>query len=83
MAVLRGYKFLKDTVKSVGDADTLERKAANTFSAIRNYAQLGGDLTGQADLQNAGKSLHNLSQSIHKGRRGAIANRIRSDFGEG
>ena len=44
-AVLRGHKFLKDTVKCVGDADTLARKAANTFSAVEDYALLGGVLT--------------------------------------
>jgi len=83
MAAIRGHKFLKDTVKSVGDADTLARKAANTFSAMGDYAQLVGDLTGHSALQNAGKSLHNLGQSIHNVRRGALANRIRTDFGEG
>ena len=46
MVAKRGHKFLKDTVKSVGDADTLARKAANIFSAMGDYAQLGGDLTG-------------------------------------
>ena len=35
------HKFLKDTVKSVGDADTLARKAANTFSVMGDNAQLG------------------------------------------
>ena len=83
MAALRGHTFLKDTVKSVGDADTLARKAANTFSAMGDYAQLGGDLTGHSALQNAGKSLHNLGQSVHNVRRGALANRVRTDFGQG
>ena len=77
-----GHKFLKDTVKSVGDADTLARKAANTFSAMGDYAQLGGDLTGHAALHGAGTALHNLGQSIHNVRRGALANRVRSDFGD-
>ena len=80
-AIKRGHKFLKDTVKSVGDADTLARKAANTFSAMGDYAQLGGDLTGHPALHNAGEAFHNLGQSIHNVRRGALANRIRSDFG--
>ena len=31
----------------------------------------------------AGRGLHNLGQSIHNVRRGALANRIRTDFGEG
>ena len=62
---------------------TCARKAANTFLALGDYAQLGGDLTGHSALQNVGKSLHNLGQSIHNVRRGALANRIRSDFGEG
>ena len=80
-AVMRGHKFLKDTVKSVGDADTLARKAANTFSAVGDYAQLGGYLTGHAGLQRVGEGFHNLGQSIHNVRRGALANRIRGDFG--
>ena len=83
MAVKRGHKFLKDTVKSVGDADTLARKAANTFSAMGDYAQLGGDLTGHPALQSAGTALHNLGQSIHNVRRGALANRVWTDFGQG
>ena len=41
-------------MKSVGDADTLARKAANTLSAVGDYAQLGGDLTGHAGLHGAG-----------------------------
>ena len=36
---------MKDTVNSVGDADTLARKAANTFTSVSKYAQFGGDLT--------------------------------------
>ena len=83
MAVKREHKFLKDTVKSVSDADTLARKAANTFSAMGDYAQLGGDLTGHSALQSAGTALHNLGQSIHNMRRGALANRVRTDFGQG
>ena len=43
--------IMKDTVKSMRDADTLARKAANTFSAVRDYAQMGGDLTGHAGSQ--------------------------------
>ena len=80
-AIRRGHKFLKDTVKSVGDADTLARKAANTFSTMGDYAQLGGDLTGHSALHHAGDAFHNLGQSIHNVRRGALANRVRSDFG--
>ena len=80
-AVKRGQKFLKDAVKSVGDADTLARKAANTFSAVGGYAQLGGHLTGHAGLQRVGEGFHNLGQSIHNVRRGALANRLRGDFG--
>ena len=41
-AIKRGQKFLKDTVKSVGDADILARKAANMFSTMGDYAQLMG-----------------------------------------
>ena len=70
-AVMRGHKFLRDTVKSVGDADTLARKAANTFSAVGDYAQLGGVLTGHVGLQRVGEGFHNLGQSIHNVRRGA------------
>ena len=67
---MRGHKFLKDTVNSVGDADTLASKAANTLSAVGVYAQLGGDLTGHAGLQRLGESFHNLGQSIHNVRKG-------------
>ena len=83
MAAIRGHKFIKATVKSVGDADTLARKAANTFSAMGDYARLGGDLTGHSALQNVGNALHNLGQSIHNVRRGALTNRVRTDFGQG
>ena len=72
--------FQKNTVKSVGDADTLARKAANTFSAMGDYSQLSGDLTGYTGLHGAGTALHNLGQSIHNVRRGALANRVKSDF---
>jgi len=81
IAVKRGHKFLKDTVKSVGDADTLARKAANTLTSMGEYAQLGGDLTGHEGMYAAGRGLHNLGQSIHNVRRGALANRVREDFG--
>ena len=42
MAVKRGHKFLKDTVKYVGDAHTLARKAARTLTSMEECAQLGG-----------------------------------------
>ena len=45
-----------------------------------DYAQLGGHLTGHAGLHGAGTALHNLGQSIYNVRRGALANRVRSDF---
>ena len=54
---------------------------ANIFSAMGDYAQLGGDLTGYAGLHGAGTALHNLGQSIYNVRRGALANRVWSDFG--
>ena len=31
-AVMRGHKFLKDSVKSMGDADTLARKQQTSLS---------------------------------------------------
>ena len=68
-------------MKSVGDADTLSRKAANTFSAMWDYVRLGGDLMGHSALQNAGNALHNLGQSIHNVRKGALANIVRFDLG--
>ena len=77
----RGHKFLKDTVKSVGDADTLARKAANTLGAVGDYAHLGGALTGHQGLHEMGRGFHELGQSIHNVRRGALANRVRQDFG--
>ena len=77
----RGHKFLKDTVKSVGDADTLARKAANTIHAVGDYAQLGGALMGHHGLHEMGTGFHELGQSIHNVRRGALANRVRHDFG--
>ena len=46
-----------------------------------DYAQLGADLMGHAGLQRVGEGFHNLRQSIHNFRRGALANRIRGDFG--
>ena len=67
-------------MKYVGDADPLARKAGNTFSAIGDYNQLGGDRTGHAGLHGADTALHNLGQSIHNLRRGALANRVRFDF---
>ena len=67
-------------MNSVGETDTLATKSTNTFSAMGDYAQLGGDLTGHSGLHGAGTALHNLGQSIHNVRRGALANRVRSDF---
>ena len=61
----------------------MARNAANTFSAMGDYAQLCGDLTGHSASQNAGNPLHNLGQSMHNVRRGDLANRVRTDFGQG
>lgn len=77
----RGHKFLKDTVKSVGDADTLARKGANTINTVGDYAHLAGSLLGNERISQVGTGLHDLGQSIHNIRRGALANRIRHDFG--
>ena len=71
-----GHEILKDTVKSVNDADTLARKAANTLTAMGDYAHLGGHV----GLTSAGSGLHNLGQSLHNARKGSLANRIRSDL---
>ena len=41
-----------------------------------DYTHLGGDLTGHAWLYSAGTALHNLGQSIHNVRKGALANTL-------
>ena len=44
-----------------------------------DYAQFGEAVTGHAGLLGGG--FHNLGQSIHHVRTGALANRVRGDFG--
>ena len=70
---------LKITVQSVGDADTLARKAANTLAGMGNYANLGtSDRTWW--IVWCRHSILNLEKSIYNVRIGAFCNRIRYDF---
>jgi len=78
----RGHKFLSEHVKSLGDADTLARKTANTLHHAGEYAALGSTLLGSDRLRDVGNSLSKMGESIHNVRRGALANRVRSDFGQ-
>ena len=47
-AAKRGHKFVSHHIKSLGDADTIARKAANTLHNVGEYAALGSTLTGSA-----------------------------------
>jgi len=77
----RGHKFLSEHVKSIGDADTIARKTANTLHHAGEYAAMGSTLLGSDRLRDVGNSLTKMGQSIHNVRRGALANRVRTDFG--
>ena len=78
----REHIFLSEHVKSLGDADTLARKTANTLHHAGEYAALGSTLLGSDRLRDVGNSLTKVGESIHNVRRGALANRVRSDFGQ-
>ena len=80
-AAKRGHKFVSHHIKSLGDADTLARKTANTLHNVGEYAALGSTLTGSDKLRDVGNGLTKLGESIHNVRRGALANRARQDFG--
>jgi len=81
-AAKRGHKFVSHHIKSLADADTLARKAANTLHTSGEYAALGSTLTGSDRLRDMGNGLTKLGESIHNVRRGALANRVRQDFGQ-
>ena len=50
-AAKRGHKFVSHHIKSLGDADTLARKAADTLHNVGEYAALGSALTGSDRLR--------------------------------
>ena len=80
----RGFKHIGNAVrnmpKTVANSDTFARKAANTLGQLGDYATLGGAAFGSEGATALGKSLHNMSQSIHDYRRSGFANRMRQDF---
>ena len=83
-AAKRGHKFVQEHVKSVANADTLARKAANTLHNAGEYAEMGSRLVGgpgSDTLCQAGEYMSNIGSSIHNFRRGELANRARQDFG--
>ena len=63
-AAKRGHKFVSHHIKSLGDADTLARKAANTLHNVGEYAALGSTLTGSDRLRDVGNGLTKLGESI-------------------
>ena len=71
------HKFVSHHIKSLGDADTIARKAANTLHNVGEYAALGSTLTGSDRLRDVGNGLTKLGESIHNVRRGPLANRAR------
>ena len=77
----RGQKFLAEHVKCIGDADTIARKTAHSLHNAGEYAAMGSTLLGSDRLRDVGNSLTTMGQSIHNVRRGALANRVRADYG--
>ena len=66
-AAKRGHKILSHhIIKSLGDADTLARKAANILHNSGEYAALGSALTSSDRLmRNKGNGLTKLGESIY------------------
>ena len=63
-AAKSGHKFISHHIKSLGDADTLARKATSILHNAGEYAALGSALTGSDRLEDVRNGLTKLRETF-------------------